>query len=409
MIRKLQIKFILISMSATLAVLVVIITGINLLNYYGMTGETDEILEVLIENKGTFSPESGRKGNGLRPGMSPETPFESRYFSVLLDETTNNVIQVETGHIISIDTEKAIEYAQTIAENRNKKGFINNFRYATGTEGSMIRIIFLDCKRSLDSFRKFLVVSVGISLLGYVLVLVMVIFFSNRIVRPISESYEKQKRFITDAGHEIRTPLTIIGADADVLEMEFGENEWLDDIHKQAKRLTSLTNDLVYLARMEEAADSVPMIEFPFSDVVSESAVSFQALAQTQEKSFKCRIQPMLSLKGNEKAIHQLISILLDNALKYSPEKGSVLLTLEKKNKMLHLSVWNTTDQVITKEELPLLFDRFYRVDASRNSQSGGYGIGLSVAKAIVTAHGGKIKAETEDGTSLEIRITFPV
>ena len=190
--------------------------------------------------------------------------------------------------------------------------------------------------------------------------------------------------------------------------MEQGENEWTQDIQKQAQRLTALTKDLVYLAKMEESEDSIPMIEFPFSDVVSEAASSFQALAQTQGKKFQCNIQPMLSITGNEKALHQLVSILLDNALKYSPENGTVTLTVEKQNRSVRLSVFNTTAEKIAKENLSKLFDRFYRIDASRDSRTGGYGIGLSVAKAIVAAHNGKIQAQTEDGDSLQITVTLP-
>ncbi|MFQ9800920.1 MAG: sensor histidine kinase [Clostridia bacterium] len=186
----------------------------------------------------------------------------------------------------------------------------------------------------------------------------------------MAESYEKQKQFITDAGHEIKTPLTIIKADTDVLEMDFGENEWLSDIRKQTVRLTSLTNDLVYLSRMEEAGDSMAMIEFPFSDVVGEAAASFQALAQTQGKEFQCDIQPMLSLNGNEKAIQQLVGILLDNALKYSPKNGMVSLKVWKQNRAVYLSVLNTTESPVQKDKLDLLFERFYRTDTSRNSQT---------------------------------------
>lgn len=409
MIRKLQLKFILVSMSALLGVLIIIIAGINIVNYKGIMKDADNILSILSENKGAFPSDNGKKKDKLPPKMSPEIPYESRYFSVSLDNDSHNVIQAETSRIISVDTSEAIAYARAAADDKDDRGIIGRFRYRKHTENGVTQIVFLDCGRMLDSFWKFLFTSIGISCLGYIVVLAIVIFFSNKIIRPVSESYEKQKRFITDAGHEIKTPLTIIHADADVLEMEIGENEWLADIQKQAKRLTALTNNLVYLARMEETADSMQMIEFPFSDVVNEAASSFQALAQTQGKVFQCSIQPMLSLKGNEKAIHQLISILLDNALKYSPEGGTVSLTLEKQNKTLLLSVYNTTKDSIPKEKLHLLFERFYRMDSSRNSQTGGYGIGLSVAKAIVTAHNGKTQAKTEDGHSLQITISFPV
>ncbi len=409
MIKKLQKKFILLSMSALFLVLVVIITGINIVNRNAVVREADQLLSVLSENKGAFPMGPGDLGHRLPPGMSPEIPYESRYFSVTLDSKTGSVIQVETSRIVAVDTAQAIKYAKEVLNDGKSRGFTDSFRYFIRTEDAFIRITFLDCGRKLDAFRNFLLASAGISLIGYLVVFALIAFFSNRIIRPISESYEKQKRFITDAGHEIKTPLTIINADADVLAMELGENEWLEDIQKQAKRLTALTNDLVMLSRMEEAENTMQMIEFPFSDVVSEAAASFQALAQTQGKDFRCEVQPMLTLRGNEKAIGQLVSILLDNALKYSPASGTVSLTVEKQSRALHLSVYNTTANEIPKERLPLLFDRFYRADPSRNSQTGGYGIGLSVAKAIVTAHNGKIQAATEDGHSLHITAIFPI
>ena len=250
MIKKVQKKFILLSMSAFLLVLVVIITGINLVNWNAVVHEADELLSVLSENKGVFPMGPGGMGHRLPPGMSPEIPYESRYFSVTLDGHTASVIQAETSRIVSVDTAQAIEYAKDVLCDGNVRGFTDSFRYVIRTEDAFIRITFLDCGRKLDAFQNFLIASAGISLIGYLVVFALIAFFSNRIIRPISESYEKQKRFITDAGHEIKTPLTIINADADVLAMELGENEWLEDIQKQAKRLTGLTNDLVMLSRM---------------------------------------------------------------------------------------------------------------------------------------------------------------
>ena len=409
MIRKLQRRFILLAMTACLLVLAVIITGINIVNFHGVVREADILLSVLSENKGAFPMGPGGMGHRLPPGMSPEIPYESRFFSVTLDASAGTVVQTETSRTVSVTPSRAAEYAKTVLRSGKTRGFTDRFRYALQTEGSFTRITFLDCGRSLDAFRRFCFTSIAISLAGYLVVFGLIAFFSGRIIRPISESYEKQKRFITDAGHEIKTPLTIISADADVLAMELGENEWLEDIQKQAKRLTALTGDLVMLSRMEEAEHAMPMIEFPFSDVVSEAASSFQALAQTQGKTFQCRIQPMLTLQGNENAIRQLVAILLDNALKYAPENGCVSLTVEKQPRSLRLRVYNTTADAITKESLPLLFDRFYRTDPSRNSQTGGHGIGLSIAKAITAAHSGKIQASTADGHSLQITVIFPV
>lgn len=408
MIKKLQLRFILLAMSALFIVLFVIITGINIMNYHEVIDKADELLSILSENNGTFPLTHEGKGKRLPPDMSPEIPYEARYFSVVVNRQSGNVVQAETSRIVSLDTAEAIEMGLAVMNGKKDHGFVHNYRYIKCTEKDVIRIIFLDCGRKIDSFRDFLLASVSVSVVSYIVVFSIIAFFSNKIIRPISESYEKQKRFITDAGHEIKTPLTIIHADVDVLEMEIGENEWLKDIQKQSKRLSELTNDLVYLSRMEEASDSVQRVEFPFSDVVSETAFSFQALAQTQKKIFTCSIQPMLSLKGDEKAVRQLVSILLDNALKYSPVGGTVSLVLEKKGRFLQLSVQNTTENPIPAESIPLLFERFYRVDPSRNSGTGGYGIGLSVAKAIVNAHNGKLQAKTEDDFSLTVTAAFP-
>ncbi|MBC8543409.1 sensor histidine kinase [Bianquea renquensis] len=407
MIRKLRIKFIALSMAALFVLLAIILTSMNVINYRTVVAEADTTLLLLAKNGGVFPDFDGSKKNDLPRDMSPETPYETRYFFVLLDGN-GNVIQANTSRIKSIDTKQAIEYATQVLSDGKQDGFIDDYRYVTYAEENRIRITFLNCEQKLKFFYSFLMTSLWIALTGYLLFFAVVVFFSKKIMRPVAESYEKQKQFITDAGHEIKTPLTIIKADTDVLEMDFGENEWLSDIRKQTVRLTSLTNDLVYLSRMEEAGDSMAMIEFPFSDVVGEAAASFQALAQTQGKEFQCDIQPMLSLNGNEKAIQQLVGILLDNALKYSPKNGMVSLKVWKQNRAVYLSVLNTTESPVQKDKLDLLFERFYRTDTSRNSQTGGYGIGLSVAKAIVSAHSGRIQATTtEDGMSLRMTVCF--
>ena len=190
--------------------------------------------------------------------------------------------------------------------------------------------------------------------------------------------------------------------------MECGENQWISDIRRQAQRLTGLTNDLIYLSRMEEEQPKLQLIEFPLSDVAEEMAQSFHALARSQEKEFSLHIQPMLSYTGDEKAIRQLLSILLDNALKYSPAGGQLELRLEKQGRTLLLTVSNTSAQPIEPGKLPHLFDRFYRTDQSRSSQTGGYGLGLSIARSIVLAHKGKIRAESPDGRTLTFVIHLP-
>lgn len=408
MIKKLQRKFIFLSMSAFFLVLTVIITGINIVNYTAVVQEADRLLSIMNENKGTFPMEPDKFGTLLPPGMSPEIPYETRYFSIVADTSNNQIIFVETSQIISVDNEAAIDFAQRVLEQNKTTGFIESYRYQVQTDNFFTRITFLDWGRKLDAFRSFLIASIVISLFGYIIVFALITFFSNRIIHPISESYEKQKRFITDASHEIKTPLTIIGADTDVLEMELGENEWTSDIKKQVTQLTALTNDLVFLSRMEESENTLAMIDFPFSEVITETVFSFQTLAQKQEKELQSYIPPMLTLRGNEKSIRQLVSILLDNAIKYSPIGERISIFIEEQSNHICIAVTNMTYQTIEKEQLKLLFDRFYRVDASRNSKTGGHGVGLSIAKAIVEAHNGKISASSPKQNTLQITVKLP-
>lgn len=422
MIKKLRIKLIAVSMISLAIVLFIIIGSVNLLNYLEIINNANEILLILNENEGNFPPvffgnespntdsqgflkEKSERGISIK-SMSPETPYETRYFSVLLNDS-GEVISVDIGKIAAVNSETAIDYANRVWSSGNSEGFIEDYRYTQKIDKENVRITFLNCGRNLSTFRTFLFTSLGISLLGMLAVLILMIFLSGRIIKPVSESYEKQKRFITDAGHEIKTPLTIIDADAEVLGMDIGKNEWLEDIQKQTKRLAILTNDLIFLSKMDEGQNKFHMIEFPFSDIAGETAQSFVSLAKTQNKTFTTNIQPMLSVCGDEKALGQLISILLDNALKYSDTDGSISLKIEKQGRYVCMEVFNTVD-CIEQEQIGHLFDRFYRADSSRNSQTGGYGIGLSLAAAIVEAHKGKITASTRDNKSFLITVKLP-
>ena len=421
MIKKLRRKLIAACMISLAVVLTVILGGVNIMSYQKVIADADTVLALLGSNDGVFPKSHGGPGGRLdeglpldgeraffgEKGLSPETPYESRFFSVVLDKD-GQVLQTDIDQIAAVDEETAGIYALSVVQSGRTAGFLDAYRYLVLTEGETTRVIFLDCGRSLSSFRTTLLASVALALLGLLAVLALLLILSHRIVRPVAESYAKQKQFITDAGHELKTPMTIISADADLLEMECGENQWLTDIRRQAQRLTGLTNDLIYLSRMEEEQPRLSFIEFPLSDLAEEMAHSFQSLAQSQEKELVLSIQPMLSCTGDEKSIRQLLSILLDNALKYSPAGGKLELRLEKQGRGALLTVSNTTRQPVDPDKLPHLFDRFYRSDQSRSSETGGYGLGLSIARSIVQAHKGKIRAESPDGTSLSVVVSLP-
>ncbi len=408
MIKKLRYRLIATSMLSLFLVLTVIMGAVNILNYRQAIAQADSILEVLAANDGHF-PRDSKLGPAEResPGgiITPETPYESRYFSVIMNPS-GGVLTVDTGNIAAIDTSDAISYAERVWEKGRQTGFIGNYRYLQSSREQSTLLIFLDCGRTLSTCRTFLLISCGGALLGMLAVFALLLLLSGRIVRPISQSYEKQRRFITDAGHDLKTPLTIINADAEVLMLEYGENEWIRDIQTQSGRLTSLTEDLIALSRLEEDLP-IEMAVFSLSQAVEEAAQPFASLAITQNKAFSLRITPGITLRGNEKSLRQLASILLDNALKYSDEGGQVSLSLDCAGKFARLTVRNTTDAPLP-ENLELLFDRFYRGDPSRNSQTGGHGIGLSIVKAVVAAHKGKLEAVCRDGKTLEISVLLP-
>jgi len=416
MIKRLQRKFVLAAMLALFIVLAALIIAINIRNYASLIAEADDTLQMLSEldesARGPFSfgetapePRGEGKNAGQPRDFSGERPYQSRYFSVVLNDA-GDTMEVDLKNVVTVDRQTAVDMAVSAAKKGREKGFSDDYRYLGVSTDSGTRWIFLNRERELQTAREFLLTSGLISLAGFLTVFLLLVLFSSRIVRPIAQSYEKQKRFITDAGHELKTPITIIRADADVIEAELGASEWLADVRTQADRLSSLTNDLIYLSRMEEEGMRPQMLDFPLSDVVRESAQPFQTLARTQNKSFTADVQPMLNLCGDEKSIRRLVSVLLDNAVKYSPEGGTIALSLKKTGRQIRLAVTNRADGV-EKGSQDRLFDRFYRADASRNSETGGFGLGLSIAKAVTEAHKGRIRAFSADGESLTVEATF--
>ncbi len=400
-------------MSSLLCLLIIIVGSSNLLSYHKVVDNADTILLTLADNEGKFPMMMDKeepppdKIKEFPKGFSRETPYESRYFTVTMS-AEGEIIKTNTERIATVDQDDAADIAEDVWERKSSTGFEDNFRYIKKQQGSNYLLVFLDCERNLSTFYTGLLFNCLISFVGFLVVFIIVLLCSKRIVKPVSESYEKQKQFISVAGHEIRTPLTIIDADTEVLMMDIGENEWITDIRNQTPRLAALTNDLISLSRMEEQKAQFQMIDFPLSDLVGETVQSFQLLAQNAGKTIATNIQPMLSYCGDSNALRQLVGILLDNAIKYAGEEGVITLSLEKKNHSIILSVRNTSEPV-TEEQLSQFFERFYRTEKSRNSNTGGYGLGLSIAKAIVAAHKGKITAQAPDEKSVVITVTLHI
>lgn len=417
-------------MLSTFVVLASIMGTVNVLNYRRMADRADGITTLLAQNDGKFPGDflDIERGKELEPDLkktpifiheegkslhrtikmeyfSPETPYETRFFTVTLDHE-GNLVSSDTESIAAVDEEAALEYASKILSKKHDTGFEGIYRYRIVEEEENVQYIFLDCRKEIESFWNLLLVSSSVSALGLAAVFLLVVFFSRLVFRPVAESMEKQKRFITDASHELKTPLTIIDANTEVMEMESGETQWTKSTRKQIQRLTALTQQLVTLTRLDEERDGEEKMEFSFSDAVTESIQPYEAHAKAQGKNLVSEIQEGICYTGNEKSIRQMMGILMDNAVKYSSENSRIVVTLCRKGKKISLEVFNETEE-IPEGKLDVLFERFYRLDTSRNSETGGSGIGLSVAKAIVQSHKGKINAYSQDGKSLTITAVF--
>lgn len=399
MIRQLRRKMVATAMVSLLVVLTVILCAIHGVNYQAIVTSSDDVLDILGANRGMF-PRPGVEG------FSPEMPYEARYFSVLLNPQGQTIL-VDTGKIAAVDQQEAVNFASQVWQGQNTRGFLGEYRYLKVQEGPDWRIIFLDCGRNLATFRGFLITSLWVSAGGLLAVFVLLVVVSGRIAKPVAESYEKQRQFITDAGHELKTPLTIMGADVDLLEMEVGEGEWTRDLRLQVARLTRLTQDLIYLSRMEEAQPSAQRLEMVFSDVVEEVTQPFRGPALAKGQSLQMDITPMLTIQGDEGAVRQLVSILLDNAVKYAPQGGDIQVRVGTQGRFVRLVVSNPVETPIPPQQLSHFFDRFYRGDGARSG--GGFGIGLSVAAAVVASHRGKIEAVCPNPYRLEMVVLLPV
>ncbi|MBE6931958.1 MAG: HAMP domain-containing histidine kinase [Ruminococcaceae bacterium] len=404
MSEKLQKRLVRTSFLAVFIVLAVILLGMAIANYSQIISNSDTMLKNFWNNKSFF-----RYVDKDEISNSEKTHSYFLFFSVIVDEQTGELLQA-TPNMSAEFAEKAERMAKLAILDEDKRDFVEGYRYLKNSESEdTVCIIFLDCSEKLVEFRNFLFLA---GLLGTIAVSVAVFIILksyHRVLTTMEENNQKYRRYLLDSGHEFKTPIAIILADVDVLDMELENNEWVRDIRKQAKRLDNLTSDLGLLAMMENANEPVQMIDIPVSDVIAEAASSFQMAAARHLIDLNLRIQPMICMRGNDKNISQLVAVLLDNALKYAPEESEIVLLLEQTGTSIHLSVTNRTSFLIPEESLGMLFDRFYRIQIPEDNPPKGTGIGLSIAKAIVNAHKGKIVALSPEEKVFKIDITFPL
>ena len=421
MIKKLRSRFIRIAMLSVAAVMLLLTIILNTANYISTDSDLKQTLTLIYENAGTiphssaFAPVPPDSADAPAPPedaqapQSPpddkiarregpftaETPFSTRFF-VLRYTDDGTLTQADLKSIASVTEDDTQAYLAAALAHGAGYGYCGSYRFLVAQEDGENIAIFLDSYHELRSLRIVLVWSLAADAACILLVFLLVLLLSRRAIDPVVRSAEQQKQFITDASHELKTPITVIATSLKVLEMETGKQKWIDKAMAQTEKLTDLVNSLVTLSRMDEEDSPLKMEDFPVSDAVNETAESFRELAESKGHALTLSIAPGLTYHGDEYAVRQLVSILLDNAVKYAAEGSSISLSLEKARRGVVLRTSNgceTQDGLDTGK----LFDRFYRADTARSSGNG-FGIGLSIARSIAEGHKGGIRASLDGG-----------
>jgi len=398
MIKKLRIKFIVIAMISVFVVLAGTIGIINISNKVVIENNAKESLTEVIK-EGFRDEMNEGPGGGGEPGKNDRL-MRNHYYVVEFDNS-GNIIRSNYRHIFSINETDGNELARKIYNNELTNGRYQTYRYTK--ENNVVAV--LDIKEELDNFNNFLLLSSTISIGAYLAFAVLIILSSYIVFRPAEESYKKQKQFITNASHELKTPLTIISTDLEILEMDNGKNEWSESIRDQVVRLTNMTNQLVTLSKLEENdMKNYPFTDIQVTEVVKKVSDSFASSFSQANINFKVELANDVSFNGNSYLFEELIYIFLDNSLKYTGGKdkySSIRLVQAKKN---HFSIIfsNSLDE---KDELDvsLLSERFYR---SPSNKKEGSGIGLSIAKEIINLHKGRLDI-SKDNNQITFKVSF--
>ena len=408
MLKKMQKRFILAAMAAFGFVMGLLVVGINVASYIQMTVSQDQILEGIFE----YSQNTTQQPDENMPPITdmdwaggPGTEFTKRFFIVWCDEKGNATLS-DREYIASVDEQTAEEYAGNIISQGKRRGYYKDYRYLAEKLESGYELVFLNASDAMEFRNAVLIVSILTGMVSFVIVSLLVVLFSKKAIHPYMKNIEHQKQFITDAGHELKTPITSIVTSADILSYECENNEWLENIQKQAARLTRLVSDLVALSRLDEDMPLPDRAKFSVSEAAWEISESLSVLARAKGKVYEQEIEDNLVFCGERSSIQRVLSILLENAIKYSDEGGKIRMTIRRRHGRIQIEVYNTC-KLGGDPDVDRWFDRFYRPDSSRAENTGGTGIGLSIAQAIVEAHNGEISAKCQNGREITFKVVL--
>ncbi len=381
-------------------------------SYFEMTAQNKRMLQTHAQMH-TLSPAfeetvppNRPKPNGNHPGFNPESPmFQLSTFYTVAVSYDGDILEIK-NEPPTVHTDTELEaLAQRILKSGKKSGTEDNLAFYKSDKGSYTLVAFMDNtvinERAMTLFRYTLIFG-GVAL---VLFFFLSVFLAKKIVDPLEESYQKQKQFISDAGHELKTPVSVVNANAELLSREIGENQWLQNIQYENERMGMLIGQLLDLARTENTA--MPTEPIDFSRLVAGEALPFESVAYEKGLTLVTAIASDLRVEGNSTQLKQIVSILLDNAIRHTKEQGKISLSLTKEHHLATLTVVNRGAE-IPAEQRAQLFERFYRLDPARNGEERHYGLGLAIAKAIAIAHKGSIDVDCYDGL-VEFKFQIPI
>lgn len=346
------------------------------------------------------------RGEPMRPGRKNDWFNDMRIFSVIYQKD-GSISDIRLGENPNLTEEMVKEMAEKILDHPKVRGIISGYLYVHQITNGEVHIYFLDYAPEKSMSMQLFKICLWIGLAGIIVIFVPVIFLAHWVTSPVQLAFDKQKQFIADASHELKTPLTIITANAEVLENSLSGNKWLSHILEQSDRMKSLINSLLTLAKLDACLEAQDFLSFDLSKAVRNAALSFESLAFEYGKNYEMKIEDGISLSGNESSIRQLTTILLDNAFKYSDESGSISIHLSAHGDKKELIIRNT-GKGIAQPDQERIFERFYRSDASRSRESGGYGLGLAIAQSIVTAHKGQISVKSDETSYTAFHVLLP-
>lgn len=398
MIARIRRTIVLISLASLAAVLILLCAGINGGASLAAADRADALIQIIYENDGEIpSPASIDGSPEERKALSPETPFASRYYILHVD-AEGLAVETDDERIAPERLGDARAAAEEALGSARSTGYSGSYRFGVFQQENGDRIaIVLDQSLQKENARTMLVISAIVSLACLLMVLALLIPLSKRFVRPFEENLARQRTFVTDASHELKTPLAVIAANTDLAEAELGETRWSISTRTQAERMGKLVSDLIDLARADERANADNVDSVDLSTLVSQAVEDLQPLAEACGMGMEASVSPGVTCIAHRPSLERLVGILLDNAIKYGDSGGTVRVSLSRKHRFALLEVSNPCASW-DDSQAERVFDRFYRPDASRNRATGGHGVGLAIARAVVQGHGGKLEVRSKQG-----------